>query len=110
MRAGGGDAQADALGGVGEIAADADDLGRQLLDVGADLGPDFDDRLVHLALDVVAEHGGARGQQLGDVRTQLPGVGIDDLEFFLDADGERVVHGVAARLPAGWMPARVSPL
>ena len=64
MRAGGGDAQADALGGVGEIAAVADDLLGQLLDVRADLGADLDDRLVHLALDLVAEGRRARRQQL----------------------------------------------
>ena len=63
------------------------------VDVGADLGADLDDRLVHLALDLIAEAPGALDvEQLGDVRAQLPRVGIDDLEFFLDADGERVLH------------------
>jgi hypothetical protein len=42
---------------------------------------------------VIAEGGRARREQLGDVRPELPGGGIDDLKFFLDADGERVVHG-----------------
>jgi len=92
MRAGGGDAQPDALGGVGEIAAGADDLAGQLLDRSADLGADLDDRLVHLALDVIAEGRRARREQLGDVRSQFPRRGIDDLKFFLDADGERVIH------------------
>ena len=111
MGAGGGDAQADALRGVGEIAPGADDLRRQLLDRSADLRADLDDRLVHLALDVLAEGRRARREQLGDVRAQLPGRGIDDLEFFLDADGEGVVHGgpfglpMIARVPQTFMPA-----
>ena len=33
------------------------------------------------------------GEQLADVRSQLPGDGIDDLELFFDADGEHVGHG-----------------
>ena len=95
VRAGGGDAQADALRGIGEIAAIADDFLGQLADVRTDLGPDLDDRLVHLALDLIAEGGHARRQQLLHVRAKLPGLGIDDLELFLDADGERVLHGSA---------------
>ena len=94
MRAGGGDAQADALGAVGEIAPDAEISLSSSSIVGADLGADLDDRLVHLALELIAEGRGARRQQLGNVRSQLPRVGVDDLEFFLDADGERepVIH------------------
>jgi hypothetical protein len=95
VRASRGDAQADALRGIGEIAAIADDFLGQLADVRTDLGPDLDDRLVHLALDLIAEGGHARRQQLLHVRAELPALGIDDLEFFLDADGERVLHGSA---------------
>ena len=58
----------------------------------ADLRADLDDRLVQLALDLIAERRRARRQQLGHVRPQLPGLGIDDLELFLDADGEAVRH------------------
>ncbi len=92
MRAGGGDAEADALGGIGQIAARADDLFGQLGNRLADLRADLDDRLVHLALDVLAERGRARCQQLRDVRAELPGVRVDDLEFFFDADSKGVVH------------------
>ena len=99
MRAGGGDAQTDALRGVGQVAPVPDDFAGELLDAGADLGADLDDRLVHLALDLIAERGRARREQLGDVRAQLPGGGIDDLEFFLDADGEGVSHSVPAAGP-----------
>ena len=96
MRAGGGDAQPDALGGVGEIAPRADDFFRQLLGRRADFGTDLDDRLVHFPLDLIAEGGRARLEQLGDVRAQLPRVGIHDLELFLDADREGVIHDSCA--------------
>ena len=91
MRAGGRDAQPDALGALRELAADVADLVLELGDVGADLRADLDDRLVELALDLIAERG-ARRQQLGHVRAQLPGLGVHDLELFLDADGEGVRH------------------
>ena len=57
MRAGGRDAQPDALGALRELAADVADLALELGDVGADLRADLDDRLVELALDLVAERG-----------------------------------------------------
>ena len=47
---------------------------------------------MHLALDVVTEGWRARREQLGDVRPELPGGGIDDLKFLLDADGKGVIH------------------
>jgi hypothetical protein len=53
--------EADLVGRRGEIAADPEDLGAQLLDVAANLGADFDDGLVQFALDLVAEDRGARG-------------------------------------------------
>ena len=58
----------------------------------ADRRADLDDRLVHLALDLVAERRRSRREQLADVRAQLPRGGVDDLELFLDADGEPVGH------------------
>jgi hypothetical protein len=94
MGAGGGDAQAHPLCGVRQIAPGADDLAGQLFDRSTDLGADLDNRLVHLALDVVAEGGRARREQFRDVRSELPGGGIDDLKFFLDADGKGVIHSV----------------
>src|SRR5207253_9638550 len=53
---------------------------------------DLDDRLVQLRLDLIAEGGGARRQQLRDVRTELPRLGVDNLKLLLDADGEAVLH------------------
>src|SRR5207245_9028412 len=87
-----------ALGGFGALAPDADDPLGQLVDAGADLRAHLDDRLVHLALDRVAERRRARGQELLHVRAQLPRRGIDDLQLLLDADREGVLHIVTAPL------------
>src|SRR5262249_61359109 len=95
-------AKADALGGVGEIAPDADDLFGQLVDAGADLRAHLDDRLMHLALDRVAERRRARREQLLHVRAELPGRRVDDLEFLFDADREDVIH--ACDGPANAVP------
>src|SRR5947208_15716392 len=102
MRPGRRDAEADALRGVREILAVPNDLLGQLLDAAADLRPDFNDRLVHLALDLIFQRRRARRQQLGDVRPELPRGGIDDLELLLDADGEGVLHGVTCRVSSVW--------
>ena len=72
----------------------------QLGHVRADPGAHFDDRLVQLALDLVAERGRARGQQLRDVRPQLPGLRVDDLELLFDADVKRCGRGDHNRRPA----------
>jgi hypothetical protein len=90
MRPGGGDAQADALGALRQLATDPADLVFEFRDVAADSRADFDDRLVQLALDLIAERGGASGQQLRDVRAQRAGVGLDELELFREADREGV--------------------
>jgi hypothetical protein len=70
-----------------------EDLVAKLGNAAADLGADLDDRLVHLALDVLTECRGARGQELADVRPQFPRVRVDDLELFLHANGEPMRHG-----------------
>ena len=57
MRAGGGYGQTDPIGGGAELGADAEHLAFDLSDVLANRGADLDDRLVHLALDLVAERG-----------------------------------------------------
>src|SRR4029079_7840287 len=70
---------------------DAADLLVELGDVGADLRADLDDRLMQLALELIAERM-AGVEQLRHVRAQLPRRRIDDLELLLDADGEGVRH------------------
>ena len=94
MRARGGDREADPLGRGRQLAPDCEQISsRSSLDVGADLRADLDDRLVHLALDLIAERRRARREELGHVRPQVSALGVDDLEFLLDADGEAVHEG-----------------
>ena len=69
--------------------------------------PHLDDRLVQLALHLVAEHRRAGRHQFADVRAQLPRLRVDDLELFLDADGEAVRHdqgSLRARRADAWKP------
>ena len=93
VRPGRGDGESDTFGGSGQLAPDAEDLGLELGDVGADLGTHLDDGLVQLALDLLSQGGSAGHEQLGDVRPQFRRVGIDDLKFLFDADGKPVRHG-----------------
>ncbi len=92
MRAGGGDAEAHAFGRRRQATPNPVHLGVELVDVLTDLRADLDDGLVELALDLIAQDRGARRQELADMRTQLPGGGIDDLKLLFDADREAVAH------------------
>src|ERR687896_22247 len=94
MGTGGGDGEPDTLGGTAQLPPDMEDVVAKLRDVAADLGADLDDRLMELALDLFAESRGAGGEKLGHVRAQFPGFRIDDLEFFLHADGEPMGHAL----------------
>src|SRR3954468_4492490 len=89
MRAGGGDFQAVPAGQAEARAAQLDKFGASLGRRAANLRAPFDDRLVQLRLDLLLEDEPARLQDLRDVRAQLARDRIDDLVFFLDADGER---------------------
>jgi len=51
----GGDPETDALGGGGELAANADDLAAELGNVAADPRADLDDRRVQLVFELVAQ-------------------------------------------------------
>ena len=61
----------------------------QLVQILADLGAQLHLRLQQLRFHLPVDDLALFVQQLGDVGFQLPGFGIDDLIFFLDADGER---------------------
>ncbi len=87
-----------AFGGGDEFAARAVHLNAQLADVVADARAGLYDRLVQLVLHLLGNVRGSRGDQLADVRTQFAGRRINDLEFFFDADGEAVSHGMALRV------------
>ena len=81
-----------------ELATCAMHFDAQLADVFADARAGFDDGLVQLMLHLLRDVRGSRGDELADVRTQFARRGINDLEFFFDADGEAVSHGVALRV------------
>ncbi len=63
------------------------------MNVLANVAAGFDDGLVHFELDLVGDAGGSGGDELHDVGAQRAGGGVNDLEFFFDADGEAVSHG-----------------
>ena len=88
MRARGGDAQSALAAEVDDLAPQPRHFAPRVLDVGADRRADLDDRLVHLALDLVLEPLLPFREHLRDVRAQLARLGIDDLELLLDAEGE----------------------
>ena len=92
MRAGGGYLQAAAFGGADQFAASAAHVGVELVDVRANFRADFDDGLVHLGFDLLAQAGGGGFHQFADVGAKFSRGGINDLEFFFDTDGEPVTH------------------
>jgi hypothetical protein len=94
MSARSGHGKTDPLGRIRQLPAIAEDLLAKLGHVAADLRAHFDDRLMHLALDLVSQHRCTRRQKLGDVRPQLSALRVDDLEFLLDAEGEAVHEGM----------------
>jgi len=72
------------------LTAQAEHLLPRAADVGANFGPEFDDRLMHLRFDVFLEQHFPIGHKLLDVGTQLARDWINDLKFFLDSEGKNV--------------------
>src|SRR6266566_3021840 len=70
-----------------DLSPQPHELGARLRRRIADLGPDFDNRLVQLRL-YLREHEVIAAQDFRDVRLQLAGLGVDDLILFLDAERE----------------------
>ena len=94
MRSRGGDAHAVLARQADDLPAQPRDFRAGLGDVAADRRADLDDRVVHLPLDLVLEPLLPLGEELLDVRFQLARLRVDDLELFLDAEGEgRRWHG-----------------
>src|SRR6266480_1421445 len=79
--------------GGNQLAARPVHFDPQLAHVLADLRSCLYDRLMHFMLHLVLNRGGNLVHQLHHVRAQLACRWIDDLEFFLDTDGEAVSHG-----------------
>src|ERR1700741_75966 len=98
MRARGGHLKSCAFGSGDQLAARAVHLDAQLADVLADARAGLDDGLVQLVLHLLCNVRGSCGDELADMRTQFASRWINDLEFFFDADGEAVSHGVALRV------------
>jgi len=96
MRAGRGDRQTDALSRGHKLGAHAGHLVPQFGDVAADARAHLDDRLVQLALDLIAERGRARRDELAHVRPESPGTRIDDLELSSTPSVNRCVICVQA--------------
>jgi len=65
----------------------------QLADALADARAGFHNGLMQLVFHLLGNIRGSCGNKLADVRTQLARRRVNDLELFLDADGEAVSHG-----------------
>src|SRR5690348_7016726 len=88
MRPGRGDAQPVVVREPDDLASQPRDFSSRLGDVAADRRADFDHRVMHLALDLVLEPLLALGEELLDVRLELPRLRVDDLELLFDAECE----------------------
>src|SRR6185436_11550094 len=77
-----------ALSETGDRAPELDEIGARFLNIRADAGADFDHRLMHLRLYLLAENHPALVHHLGDVRAQFPRLGVDDLKLFFDSKSE----------------------
>ncbi len=54
--------------------------------------------VMQLVLDLLGNVRRSLGNELADVRAQFARRGVNDLEFFFDADGEAVGHGLTFRV------------
>src|SRR5438132_539006 len=76
----------------GYDAAQACDVCASFLNILADSGTNFDLRLDHLGLDLLAEQHPPLIENLRHVRTQLARLRIDDLKLFFDTESELIEH------------------
>ena len=88
MRSGRGDTETAFSAEPDDLASQPGDVPSRLVDVCADVGPDLDDRLMHLALDLIFQTEGSLGENLLNMRLHVARLGIDDLKLFLDAEGK----------------------
>src|ERR1700722_4083928 len=93
VSAGGGNLQANSFGGPHQFPAGAPHIGGYLDNVPVRFRADFDDRLVHLGLDLLAQARRSGGNEFAYVRTQFTRGRVNDLKLFLDTYGEPVIHG-----------------
>src|SRR6266498_2328988 len=88
MRSGRGDPQPIIARDADDLAAQTDHFPSRLAHVLADRRADLDDRLVHLALDLILQPLLPLGEQLLNVGSQLARLWVDDLKLLFDAEGE----------------------
>ncbi len=86
MSSGGRDPVAAFVGDLSQNPSEACDLLPGLRDVSANRTTDFHLGLEELGFDLIPEEHGPLLKELGDKGSQLPGLRIDDLKLFLDAD------------------------
>ena len=91
MRAGGSDYQPVLRRNFGQLSAKCSDLPSRVSGIAANLGADFHNRLVQLRFDLLLYNDFTVGENLLNVRTQFARLGIDELQFFLDAESENVI-------------------
>ena len=102
MGAGGRDREAALLGELPQVGAELGHRGARVGDVAADVGAHLDDGLVHLGLDAFPEDHPSVLHDLLDVRAQLAGLRVDDLELLLDAEGEQAAVLPSCALAGGF--------
>src|SRR6185312_12475686 len=73
-------------------AAQPGDVSARLLNVLANARADFNHRLNHLRLDLLAEDHLPLFQEFRDVRAQLTRLWVNYLELLFDAEGELIEH------------------
>src|SRR5205823_13470352 len=72
-------------------------MGTRIDDRLANFCAEFNDRLMHLGLDLLFERNFPAFENFLDVRPKLACLGIDDSEFFFDTESKDVVFGAHAR-------------
>src|SRR6202030_2584249 len=85
------DFQSGFAGEVGQLAAKIEDVLARALNVGANLSPELDHRLMHLRLDLLFEQDFSALKDLLNVRFQFARLRIDNREFLLDSESIGVV-------------------
>src|SRR2546430_879119 len=74
-----------------QLAAKMDHLAPRTASIVTNFRAELHHGLMHLRLDLLFQNYFAVGENLLNVRTQLPRLGINDLEFFLNPESEDVI-------------------
>src|SRR4030095_5235139 len=85
---------------AGNDTAQVCDIASSFFYIIADSRAHFDHRLDHFRFDLLAEQRLAFLEDFRDMRTQLAGMRIDNLEFFFNADAELLeTHVLTSKCP-----------